>query len=209
MLASLMVGCAGNTKSDNSDSADSLRQSSAEQKADTHTISEQTDEALLTTPDLKFFDLKGHVKKCTQIEDEPTLTYLFDEQGNCTEITEPYANVTKIVRDDKGRITRLDKIDALSRGFAIIYEYSPEGTIAKQSCDAMPDGMSHEFHFTYDAKGRVIEQKGWNDGVGDIEYKYKYTQEDAKGNWTEREKSIIPDGEEPVVTIERREIEYY
>ena len=77
------------------------------------------------------------------------------------------------------------------------------------SCDAMPDGMSHEFHFTYDAKGRIINQKGWNDGVGDIEYKYKYTQEDAKGNWTEREKSIIPDGEEPVVTIEKREIEYY
>lgn len=158
--------------------------------------------------DLAFFDLKGDVKSCTLVNNGNKETYTFDENGNCTSFTKDYTEIVSTERDDEGRIVCVNAKDPMGREYAEVYEYDEKGRIAKVSCDAEPDGMAFEHIYSYDGNGRVVLVKGWNDGPGNLEFRYKYISEDEQGNWTKREKSVVLEEEEPNVEIEERVIKY-
>ncbi len=210
-LTALLTGCSSNNTNNNSEKAEEKDSVQTEQIVEeTAQPAVEEKQEMLITPDLMFCNLKGNVKKCTLYpSDPPYNSFTFDENGNITEISESYAKVTNIKRDGKGRITCLSMMDGINREYAIEYAYNADGTVAKRSCDALPDGLAHEFKYTYDDQGRVKKEKGWSDGPGEIEYRYEYTKVDEHGNWTERKRTLLMEGEEPTVMTEERKIEYF
>lgn len=160
--------------------------------------------------DANFFDLMGKVKSCTVSTEYNTEAFSFDEEGKYTELKYDMRKVDATSRDEQGRISSIDFIDELGRGYRETYEYDEQGRIKKASCDAEPDGLAFELVYSYDEKGRIISKKGWMDGPGPMEYKYKYTSEDEQGNWTVRDVLLyVEDETEPNVETETRDIKYW
>lgn len=208
LLTIASSSCNSTSQKGNADNNDSASAEIAK-----FTDSEQTEKAAdaeaSTSLDVAFFDLKGNVKKCVLQSDDYKETYLFDKNGAFIDCIEEYAETEGVRRDEQGRINEMHKKDNVGRTWADIYEYDADGRVIKSHCNAMPDGLSHEHNYTYN-NGRIVSIKGWNDGPGNLEMKYEYSQEDEMGNWTERKKSLyIEDETEPYVTVEHRTIEYY
>ncbi len=204
-MAFTLIGCNGSTQKDSTENSDSL---SINETENVEKVDDTTD-AEVTPLDVAFFDLKGMVKKCTLKKEYSEIIYEFDKDGNFVKCTQEYEETVNVSRDSQGRINRIQKKDQIDRTWTDEYEYDNEGRITKASCNAMPDGLSFEHNYTY-KDGRIASLKGWNDGPGKLEITFDYISEDDHGNWTERTKSTLVEGEdEPNVETEKRVIEYY
>lgn len=191
-----------------------------------------SDDENFVTPDLKLFNLKGHVKEVLMsfhadseedIRGDDTylspLTLNFDGDG----ILQKYDAMIlsgqgedhfAVKRDDQGRIMKLTpnpRNENWPEGGVITFKYNSQGypvNISRVSDEGFPNMMAE---FNKEGLPYHVSMQGY----GSIEYNYKYTEFDAHGNWTKREvKFFMPaeyDGDEDVNTTfnEIRTITYY
>lgn len=163
-----------------------------------------------TTPDLAFFELKGHVKEVvyTKANDRMTLestTYTFDKNGRMID-GNGYS------RGSNGRICRQGEYsEVVSRYVYTEYVCDSKGRVVKASCDDPHDGYAFNETYLYNSSGLLIKKTGSDDCGGDYTSTFSYQKYDNVGNWTCRTyKDVFVDYEDLDETYtERRIITYY
>lgn len=171
--------------------------------------------------DAKAFDLKGHVKECTII-DETNLSgfdallaggtsitrryhYVFMEDGSIFEYLSD-RNIDKTVRDSEGQLVSYISMSSYPRKFE--FTYDPEsGMLAKSKEIVFKDksmkeiGGAYDREYVYSQQGVISTEKG---GYLNDDTKYQVLPEwiDSHGNWIKR-KIVGSDH------WETREIEYF
>ena len=156
----------------------------------------QSEEALLETPDLTLFGLKGHVKS---MKDEEGKTIRFSSDG-LLQLSEG-----DVERDDKNRIVRMK-----SKDIETSYKWDKSGKMVESNRAAL-----HNTYW-YDDRGLVVccvtEVDTWEMSA------YRYVEFDQAGNWIKRERlyrgiqSGAEAGADPTykgTVTEKREIRYY
>ena len=164
--------------------------------------------------DVKTFDLKGKVKKCTytQCSTPPGETICsFSLSGKY----EPSSIVgkTKIDRDEKGRIIMIKNMTSDGEGGVVeSLTYNEKGLVSEVYVMVITQKVpliETLYKYTYNASNRIskCEKNSMNNLTDKVEtstYLYSYTKIDEKGNWTER--TVTNDGKKE---IERRSLVYY
>lgn len=157
--------------------------------------------------DLKMFSLNGEVDSVCVVTDDAGLTwqseYKFDNNGFLIEFD---GIVVDANRDAQNHITDfiIDETEDENEPVTIetSLSYDSNGLVIK-TVNSSPDDDWTET-FTYDNRGRLIRRV--YTGVDTNErFTYKYLQEDAKGNWTERQEIAASNNQ---ILIQRREIFY-
>lgn len=143
---------------------------------------QNTEKALLKSPDLTFFELQGPVKVMTMYDQ----TFEFDENGNLTKVN-GVSSSQVCSRDNEGRIISIDDE----------YDYvAPEYFWDSERPTGYYEQMIGEIKFTYDDRGYRVTEQSEN---GDVNITYTYDKIDEFGNWLSR---VSSDGETIVRTIE-------
>lgn len=162
-----------------------------------------------TSPDLKTFFLKGHVREMKE-GDEVTR---FSEDGKMTYHMGDWDSQFKheIKRNEKGQITQLlikDSWDGGDEGE--IYRYGPDGYpnyyYIRSSC-----GIEHKYTRYNEHHWPISGEYGGCDGGARMVISYPSI--DAHGNWTTKKETIkysqVYEGDDDQVQTTKRTIKYY
>lgn len=174
--------------------------SQAELKAKYDAVSKAdypTDVDPFVTPDLKFCQVRGHVK---EIRVEGTTIAQFDKNGTLT--------MYLFVGDEHPRFKRN------AQGQIVVLTYDRRGDHEKETdmtikydkngyCSEWNDDWDGQRKFTFDASGRLLSLEWLYD------CKYKYTKFDDHGNYLEAIIKVDKDEDEVEYGKEKRTIIYY
>lgn len=155
--------------------------------------------------DLKAYDLRGKVKKCTWKGSYVDTDYLpilkYSNGESITDFTQDGKLQMKnweIIRDSYGRITKL--VSELSLYYELYYD--EKGRLVKLK-RALPqlERLANYYYYSYDSSDRITSS---GEDPNNPTFRFEYIQSDSNGNWTKRiEKSQLGD------ITHTREIEYY
>ncbi len=167
------------------------------------------------TPDMKFADLKGKVKKCVVNPADwvGSVTYEFSPDGKLTDYYDNHSDFMP-QHDSDGRIVQTKKSyvgDGFFVDFSLTYTYDSIGNVAKvHSLDEIDHITGYVTENTY-KDDRLVEYTISNI-TGSLLYSAKvtYLEFDKQGNWVKRKIVLkyIGSGSE-MEEEEVREIEYY
>lgn len=163
-----------------------------------------------TTPDLRTFNLHGHVKRVVEpiysngdnyCCERPNLS--FTKNGKAIISAEYY-----VVRDNDGRIS-LIKEKANSEGEAYTYDYNRQGKVTHYSAAFSPYHI-YEKRYTYDSSGNIKSYSEENiQGTFYDSYQITYLAFDKFGNWTKAKIKPLKTTEGEGTQLVTRTITYY
>lgn len=162
-----------------------------------------------TAADIKTYDLKGRVRRCSVYEYGSKMNDIsFDRQGKLEGL---FSNILKdnaITRDSIGRIVEIreksmDEFEEESIMYTL-FTYDESGRVIKKEVSS--DYGSWTDLYEYNEAGRMIKRKCSGGGAGDFEEIYDYETSDLNGNWIKRTKSVK---EWNSTVTEERVISYY
>ena len=157
------------------------------------------------TPDLRTFDLQGHVASMTLSYE----TVTFDVNGNVN------TREMQVKRDDQNRIKRYKLKPEFAEGDMLQndrYYYDENGNVRKIKMKRYAGTST--IKFIYDEKGVLTKSEKKCSAEGE-EWKevatYEITETDSEGNWTKRKVHRTYEGIEqaPEDVVEERVITYY
>lgn len=151
-----------------------------------------------STPDLAFYDVKGHVKKVS-------------DGNNSISFTIDGKVIGKNVKhDSRGHINAIEEYyEHLGYSIEDTYITNNKGQIVRHKCDAEPDGFACDVTYSYNEEGYMVKESGWNDGLGSFTNKYAYKKFDSHGNWTKRMVTTTDEWGSNNPYAETRTITYY
>lgn len=168
------------------------------QTAGTEFVAERVTPDDFTSPDLAFFQLKGHVHFLYAY---PSV-YEFDREGRLLKVDgeDPYDEVRREFDDETDYFNEVTKLT--SENGIIVEERAMEwyndvkwkdGLVVEKS--GQGEGMIFRHIFVYNDQGELTwsKEKMWNDGDDEDsedttieEYTYRILKRDNRGNWTLR-----------------------
>lgn len=178
--------------------------------------------ASFTSPDLKTFQLQGHVKQVVESSGDYTETFSFDNQGYIILPRYRYSDEVTYIHQLKRNSSRQiyeweTMIDETAYHTVEYYTYNTGGFIISKAQKYDEDGMWVNSNYTY-----VLNGQGWPSsakirseegeyGYGYVEKKtftmsYTYSNIDSHGNWTKCIVRCLEDGETSITT---RKITYW
>lgn len=168
------------------DSIAAVKKEKARQDSIKAAIKDSLEWVNFTTPDLRTFNLHGHVKsvECDFGYDyspvSPSLS--FTKSGEAI-INSKFT----VKRDKKGR---LKEIDGVNYNPAFFFEYNKQGFIREFGCGTWNSGTTYKYK--YDDKDNIISYSYEEALSGDSgSYKITYIAFDKYGNWTKAKLKFV------------------
>lgn len=163
------------------DSIAAVKKEKARQDSIKAAIKDSLEWVNFTTPDLRTFNLHGHVKSVTEVGNDYE-SYWTDRP--CLSFTKSGKAIIKskytVTRDKKGRISSIYGFNYIPKYF---FEYDKQGYVVEEGYGTASSGTTVDYK--YDANKRIIShtsEEALKGGKGSS--KITYLAFDKYGNWT-------------------------